>query len=104
MLRRPPALRTETPWARLADDAACKPDNPTYICEPVSCPCSGEDTECVPGCLADAECKGWEVCGANNRCQGKPCAADGDCPDNFACNVDLQCARKKCVGPADCAG
>ena len=65
--------------------------------------CSG--TVCVPPCVADADCRGAQVCDPDaGRClEADPCAADDDCLGLRQCRWDGACFLPDCETHGDCA-
>lgn len=82
-------------------DTECAMQDPTTICEPPKCSCGA--SECITGCMSDAECNAWEYCSPGHRCLPDVCSTNADCPDNFEC-ASMACARKTCTADADCNG
>jgi hypothetical protein len=86
-----------------ADDAECKAQRPTAICEPIPCSCDGNKA-CGDGCVDDTTCAEGETCDlAANRCRATTCDDIADCPANFDC-VDQRCTRAICTEDAECVG
>jgi hypothetical protein len=84
-------------------DEQCKAMGPLFICQPIQCTCTGEQT-CVQGCFSDDQCGDAEQCDfATARCVGRDCAGETDCPAAFHC-VETKCARATCATDADCDG
>lgn len=82
-------------------DSECAMQDPTTICNPPPCSCGG--SECMPGCMADADCKIGTHCSAGHRCVPNTCATKADCPTNFDC-TNMECGRKSCTSDAECSG
>lgn len=88
-----------------AADADCRAMGPNYICstDPHDCFCSPVSI-CRAGCSGPADCdSGWQICGADHRCTGKPCAGPGSCPVSYDCS-GARCAPRSCAGSGDCPG
>ena len=83
------------------NDGECAMQDPTTICNPPQCSCGS--SECLPGCMSDGDCKGWEHCSPGHRCLPNACTTSADCPVNFEC-ASMACARKSCTTDADCNG
>jgi len=82
-------------------DAACAAVDPATICEKPACSCG--ESECLPGCMSDAECPAWQFCSPGHRCTPDPCATDADCGANIGCDMATKtCARKACMTDAQC--
>jgi hypothetical protein len=85
------------------DDAECHAQDPTMICEPIACTCTGEKT-CVVGCVDDTTCAEGTTCNtALARCAPTACSGAAGCPDDFDC-VDNRCARRTCADDLVCDG
>ncbi len=82
-------------------DSECAMVDPTTICNKPACSCG--ESECMPGCVADGDCKAWEHCSPGHRCLPNACASNADCPVNFEC-ASMACARKSCTTDIDCNG
>lgn len=82
-------------------DAECAMQDPTTICNRPPCSCGA--SECMVGCMSDAECPTATHCSAGHRCVPNTCASKADCPANFDC-TNMECGRKACTTDADCSG
>ena len=85
------------------DDAPCRAQGPTWICEPGLCTCNGE-TVCKPGCGGNQDCPPWQSCAPSHRCLDKVCRRDDECPASFICTPpnNPHCQRKPCATDGEC--
>ena len=85
------------------DDAECKAQGATQICELIPCTCDNNKA-CAQGCVDDTTCAEGETCDlAANRCRATTCDDPADCPANFDC-VNQRCTRASCTDHAECVG
>lgn len=83
------------------NDAMCKPQGASMICEPIACSCDGKQA-CVAGCISDSTCGEGQQCDfASARCVPRMCDAANACPEDFDCTA-TGCARRTCTEDLEC--